>query len=289
MTTIAVTAATGQLGRLVVAALLDRGVEPGSIVAAVRTPEKAADLAALGVDVREADYTRPDTLVAALQGVDRVLVISSDQIGDRAASQANVVAAAEQAGVALLAYTSILNADSTAMLLAADHRATEARLRESDLPVVLLRNGWYTENYTGQLATTLEHGLVGASGDGRVQVAPRKDFAEAAAIVLTGDGHEGRTYELAGDDELSMPELATLFADATGREVAYQDVPVPVLAEILAGAGLPAPLNEILADSSAGVGRGELQNGSGDLARLLGRPTTPAVDTVREAAAAVAV
>jgi NAD(P)H dehydrogenase (quinone) len=288
MTTIAVTAATGQLGRLVVAALLDRGVAPGSIVAAVRTPEKAADLADLGVDVREADYTRPDTLASALDGVDRVLLISSDQIGDRAASQANVIAAAEGAGVSLIAYTSILNAETTTMQLAVDHQATEARLKASAVPHVLLRNGWYTENYTGQLATTLEHGLVGASGDGRVQVAPRKDFAEAAAIVLTGDGHEGRAYELAGDDELSMAEFAALFQEATGQDVAYQDVPVPVLAEILAGAGLPAPLNEILADASAGVGRGELLNGSGDLARLLGRPTTPAVETVREAAATVA-
>jgi NAD(P)H dehydrogenase (quinone) len=288
MTTIAVTAATGQLGRLVVDALIDRGVAPGSIVAAVRTPSKASDLADRGVDVREADYTRPDTLAAALRGVDRVLLISSSEVGQRDAQHANVIAAAEDAQVSLLAYTSILNADTTTMQLAAEHQATEARLRDSDLDVVLLRNGWYTENYTDQLATTLEHGLVGSAGDGRVAPATRRDFAEAAAEVLAGDGHAGRAYELAGDAGLTMDELAALIADATGQDVQYADLPVDAYAEILAGAGLPAPINGIIADSSAAIGRGELTTDSGDLARLIGRPTTPVVETVRAAAATVA-
>jgi NAD(P)H dehydrogenase (quinone) len=288
MTTIAVTAATGQLGRLVVDALIDRGVAPGSIVAAVRTPSKASDLADRGVDVREADYTRPDTLAAALRGVDRVLLISSSEVGQRDAQHANVIAAAEDAQVSLLAYTSILNADTTTMQLAAEHQATEARLRDSDLDVVLLRNGWYTENYTDQLATTLEHGLAGSAGDGRVAPATRRDFAEAAAEVLAGDGHAGRAYELAGDAGLTMDELAALIADATGQDVQYADLPVDAYAEILAGAGLPAPINGIIADSSAAIGRGELTTDSGDLARLIGRPTTPVVETVRAAAATVA-
>jgi NAD(P)H dehydrogenase (quinone) len=288
MTTIAVTAATGHLGRLVVDALIERGVAPESIVAAVRTPAKADDLAQRGVQVREADYTRPETLGPALQGVDRLLLISSSEVGQREAQHANVIAAAQEAGVGLLAYTGILGSETTAMRLAAEHQATEARLRESGLPVVLLRNGWYTENYTGPLAQTLEHGLVGAAGDGRVAPATRRDYAEAAAAVLTGEGHEGRAYELAGDEALTMTEIAALISEATGREVAYTDLPTEAFAEVLAGVGLPVPLNEIIADSSAGIGRGELVTDSGDLARLIGRPTTPVADTVRAAAAELA-
>jgi NAD(P)H dehydrogenase (quinone) len=288
MTTIAVTAATGHLGRLVVDALLQRGVAPGDVVAAVRTPAKAEDLAARGVQVREADYTRPETLGPALQGVDRVLLISSSEVGQREPQHANVIAAAKDAGVGLLAYTGVLNSDTTTMRLAAEHQATEARLRESGLPIVLLRNGWYTENYTGQLAQTLEHGIVGSAGDGRVAPAARQDFAEAAAAVLTGEGHEGKAYELAGDEALTMAEIAALISEATGREVAYTDLPVEAYAEVLAGAGLPAPLNETIADSSAAIARGELASDSGDLSRLIGRPTTPVADTIREAAAGLA-
>jgi NAD(P)H dehydrogenase (quinone) len=288
MTTIAVTAATGHLGRLVVDALLQRGVAPGDIVAAVRTPAKAEDLAARGVQVREADYTRPETLGPALQGVDRLLLISASDLGQREPQHANVIAAAKDAGVGLLAYTGVLNNDTTTMPLAAEHQATEVRLRESGLPIVLLRNGWYTENYTGQLAQTLEHGLVGSAGDGRVAPAARRDFAEAAAAVLTGEGHEGKAYELAGDEAVTMAEIAALISEATGREVAYTDLPVEAYAEVLAGAGLPAPLNETIADSSAAIARGELASDSGDLSRLIGRPTTPVADTIREAAAALA-
>lgn len=289
MSTIVVTAATGQLGRLVVEALLERGADPGSIVAAVRTPAKAADLAARGVEVREADYTKPETLGPALAGADRVLLISSSEVGERDAQHANVIAAAEAEGVGLLAYTSVLNAATTTMSLAAEHQATEARLQASALPTVLLRNGWYTENYTDQLAATLEHGLVGSAGDGRVSPAARRDFAEAAAAVLLGDGHEGRAYELAGDEALTMAEIAGLVGAATGREVAAVDVPVDAYAEILAGAGLPSPVNEIIADSSAAIGRGELTDASGDLARLIGRPTTPVADTIRGAVETAAV
>lgn len=288
MPTIAVTAATGQLGRLVVDSLIERGVDPASIVAAVRTPAKAEDLAARGVEVREADYTRPDTLASALQGVDRVLLISSSEVGQRDAQHANVIAAAKDAGVSLLAYTSVLNADTTTMQLAAEHQATEKRLRESGLNTVFLRNGWYSENYTGQLAATIEHGLAGAAGDGRVAPAARKDFADAAAAVLTGEGHENEAYELAGDEPLTLTEIAALLADATGQPIAYNDLPVEAYAELLAGAGLPAPVNGIIADSSAAIGRGELSTDSGDLARLIGRPTTPVADTFRAEAAKVA-
>jgi NAD(P)H dehydrogenase (quinone) len=288
MPTIAVTGATGHLGRLVVASLLDRGVDPSSVVALVRSPEKAADIAARGVELRQADYTRPETLASALRGVDRLLLISSSEVGQRTVQHAAVIDAAKAEGVELLAYTGVLKASATTMKLAAEHQETEALLRDSGLPVVLLRNGWYTENYTEQLATTLEHGIAGAAGDGRVAPAARQDYAEAAAAVLIGDGHAGHAYELAGDEALTMSEIAALISDATGRPVAYNDLPVDAYAEMLAGVGLPAPLNGVIADSSAAIARGELATDSGDLSRLIGRPTTPVAQTVREAAAAYA-
>lgn len=288
MSTIAVTAAAGHLGRHAVEALLDRGVAPGSIVAAVRTPAKAADLAARGVEVREADYTRPDTLVSALRGVDRLLLVSSNEVGQRAAQHANVIAAVGEAGVGFVAYTSILNAGDTKMVLAQEHIATEDRLRASGIAHTLLRNGWYTENYTDQLATILEHGaLFGAAQDGRVAPAPRWDLAEAAAVVLSTDGHDGQAYELAGDTGITLAELAATISEATGQEVVYRDLPVAEYEQVLVGAGLPAPFAAVLADSDLGIVRGELTTDSGDLARLIGRPTTPVAVTVREAAAAV--
>jgi NAD(P)H dehydrogenase (quinone) len=286
MTTIAVTAASGQLGRLVVDALLQRGVAPASIVAAVRTPTAVEDLAARGVQVREADYTKPETLKAAFEGVDRVLLISSSAVGQRAAQHENAIVAAEEAGVELLAYTSVLQADTTTMQLAAEHQATERRLADATVPVALLRNGWYVENYTDQLAVALEHGVAGSAGDGRLSPATRRDFAEAAAAVLTGDGHEGATYELGGDEAVTMAEIAALIGQATGRDVAYVDLPVEAYTEVLSNAGLPAPIDAIIADSSAAVGRGELRTDSGDLSRLIGRPTTPVAEGIRAGVAA---
>ncbi|HEX2126158.1 MAG TPA: SDR family oxidoreductase [Thermoleophilaceae bacterium] len=289
MTTIAVTGATGQLGRLIVAALLDRGVPAQNVIAAVRTPEKAADLAARGVQVRHADYARPETLASALQGAERVLLISGTP-GDRVRHHANVVDAAKQAGVKLIAYTGVLNADTTTMLLAADHQATEQLIKDSRLPYAFLRNGWYTENYLMELEATLTHGFAGASGQGRFTPAARVDFAEAAAAVLTGHGHETNVaYELGGDAALTMDEMAALLGDATGKSIAYTDMPVEEYAAVLTRAGLPELVAEVLADASAAVGRGELFTDSGDLQRLLGRAATPVKTTFEQALAAGAV
>lgn len=283
MTTIAVTGATGQLGRLVVSSLLDRGVDPAGLVAVVRDAAKAADLAERGVQVRVADYTEPEALEAALAGVDRLLLVSSSAVGQRDAQHANVIAAAEAAGVGLLAYTSILNAGTTTMQLAAEHQATERRLEASSLSTVLLRNGWYVENYTGQLDATLEHGLAGSGQDAGFQPAARADYAEAAAAVLVSEADQaGRVYELAGDETVTLADVARFISDAVGRPVEYHDLPVAAYAEVLVGAGLPAAVAEILADSSASIARGELSNDSGDLAGLLGRRTTPVADVIRE-------
>ena len=272
---IAVTGATGQLGRLVVENLLDRGVEPGRIAALVRSPEKAQDLAARGVQVRRADYAQPETLGPALEGVTKLLLVSSSEVGHRAVQHANVVEAARAAGVKLLAYTSILHADTTGMQLAAEHRASEETIRASGIPFVFLRNGWYLENYTGNLGPALEHGaLLGSAGDGRVSAATRADFAAAAASVLTGEGHENRVYELGGDEAFTLAELAEIIARESGRPVTYRDLPEEEYTGVLTGFGLPEAFARVLADSDRGIARGELFTDSGDLSRLIGRPTT---------------
>jgi NAD(P)H dehydrogenase (quinone) len=286
MTTFAVTGATGQLGRLVVAALLDRGVPAQKSIAAVRTPEKAPDLAAQGVQVRHADYVRPETLAPALQGAERVLLISGTP-GDRVAQHANVINAAKQAGVQLVAYTGILHADTTTMLLAADHQATEQLIKDSGLPYALLRDGWYTEKYLMELEATFAHGFAGAAGAGRFTPAARADYAEAAAAVLIDHAQETDVaYELGGDEPLTMDETAALLSDATGQSIAYNGMPVEQYAAVLAQAGLPEPAAQVLADASAAIARGELETDSGDLQRLLGRPSTPVKTTFEQALAA---
>ena len=278
---IAVTGATGHLGRLVVENLLERGVAPGRIAALVRSPEKAADLAARGVQVRQADYARPDTLVPALQGVETLVFVSGSEAGQRIPQHRNVVDAARQAGVRLIAYTSILKADTSGMQLAAEHRATEEMIRASGIPFVFLRNSWYLENYAGTLPSALEHGaLLGSADDGRVSAATRADFAAAAAAVAAGEGHENRIYELGGDEAFTLAELAAMIAEASGRPVEYRNLPEDAYAEALVSVGLPEPFARMLADSDRGIARGELFTDSGDLRRLIGHPTTSPRDFV---------
>jgi NAD(P)H dehydrogenase (quinone) len=277
---ITVTAATGHLGRLVVEQLLDRGVPAAEIVAAVRNPAKAADLAARGVQVREADYTRPETLGPALAGTDKLLLISSSEVGQRVAQHRNVIDAAVAAGVSLIAYTSILQAETSEAPLVPEHKATEELIRESGLPFVFLRNGWYIENYTENLAPALAQGaFAGSAGDGKISAATRADFAAAAAAVLTGDGHAGQAYELGGT-AFTMSELAAEVAGQTGKPIGYQDLPADQYAQILVGAGLPEAFAQLLAGSDVAITRGELFTTSTDLPDLIGRPTTPLADAV---------
>lgn len=281
---IAITGATGNLGRLVVDELLDGDVEPSEIVAAVRTPEKAADLAARGVTVREADYTKPDTLLAAFEDVRRLLLISSSEVGQRVTHHRNVIDAAKKAGVDFLAYTSILHAGTTPMQLAAEHKTTEKMIRKSGIPYAFLRNGWYIENYTEQLGQALEQGtLLGSAGEGRVSAATRADFAAAAAVVLTGEGHEGAIYELGGDEAFTMEDLADEISRQSGTEVVYRDLPEEEYAQALVGAGLPEPYAEVLADSDQGIAEGHLYVEDSDLHRLIGRATTSMPEAVAHA------
>lgn len=277
---ITVTAATGQLGRLVVADLLDRGVPASDITAAVRTPSKAADLADRGVRVVEADYDRPETLVPALTGTDRLLFISGSEPGGRVAQHRNVIEAAREANVGLVVYTSAPYATTTSLKLAAEHKATEEAIVASGLPYVFLRNGWYLENYTGQVAQAVETGAVlGAAGDGKVSAATRADLAAAAAAVLV-DPVPGSIYELGGDEAFTMSEFAAEVSRQSGTPVEYRNLPEAEYAQTLAGFGIPAPFATILADSDRALSVGELFVDSGDLRRLIGRPTTSLADGV---------
>lgn len=281
---IAVTGASGHLGRLVVGELLARGVPASDVVAVVRTPGAVVDLAERGVQVRAGDYSRPGTLGTALAGVDRLLLVSSSEPGGRVAHHANVIEAARAAGVSRVAYTSMLNVDDTTNPLAGEHQATEQVLREAGLPFTLLRNGWYTENYTDQLGRYLDSGeIVGAAGTGRISAAPRRDLAAAAAAALLQDEEGDRTYELGGP-AFDLPELARVVSEVTGTPVTYRDLPVAEYAAQVQRTGLPADTARFVAALDASIASGDLETSSQDLARLLGRPATALADVVRAAA-----
>ncbi|GAA3895290.1 MULTISPECIES: SDR family oxidoreductase [Gibbsiella] len=284
---IAVTGATGQLGRLVIEALL-KTVPANQIVAAVRSPEKAQDLAKQGLVVRQADYSQPATLQAAFQGVSKLLLISSSEVGQRAAQHQAVIDAAKAAGVELIAYTSLLHAETSPLLLGEEHRQTEAALQQSGLPFVLLRNGWYSENYAASIAPALAHGaFIGAAKNGRIASAARADYALAAAKVLQLDGQAGKVYELAGDDSYTLSEFAAEIAQQSGKAVNYVDMPQAEFAAALKGAGLPAGLADVLADSDVGAAQGALYDDSHTLSQLIGRPTTTYQQVIAAALAAL--
>lgn len=276
---IVVTGATGHLGRHVIEQLLEK-VPADQVTAVVRSAEKGADLAAKGVKIAIADYNAPETFGSLFASGDKVLLISGNEFDKGRVNQHKVViAAAKAAGVALLAYTSAPGSLTAA--LADDHRGTEEALLASGLPYALLRNGWYHENYTENLAPVLQYGAVTqAAGEGRVSSASRADYAAAAVAVLTGEGHENQTYELGGDEAWSFAEYAAELSGQTGKEIAYNAVSVEEYTGILAGAGLPAPLAATLAGVDASIAKGELVVSSGDLSRLAGRPTTPLSDAV---------
>ncbi|MCD5979340.1 SDR family oxidoreductase [Pseudomonas quasicaspiana] len=278
-----ITGATGQLGRLVIEKLL-ASVPAGQIIAAVRSPEKAADLAALGVQVRQADYSQASTLDSAFKGAEKILLISSSEVGQRTAQHQAVIDAAKRANVKLLAYTSVLNADTSLLGLAEEHRQTEAALQKSGVPFVLLRNGWYTENYAAGIPAALEHGAVfGSAADGRISSAARADYADAAVAVLTSaEDQSGRVYELAGDDSYTLSDFAAEISKQTGKTVPYTDLPQADFQAALVQAGLPGFVADLLSDSDAAAAKGALFDERRQLSALIGRPTTPLAITVAE-------
>jgi NAD(P)H dehydrogenase (quinone) len=278
-----VTGASGQLGQLVIADLATR-TAPESIVAIVRDPAAAAALFPKGVVIRQGDYDRPETLDAALAGAERLLLISSNAIGARVPQHRNAIEAAKRAGVARILYTSVLHADTSTLDLAEDHRQTEALLDASGLPVTLLRNGWYTENYTASIPPALQHGaFVGSAAQGRIATASRHDYAQAAALALLDDKASGRiVYELAGDQSYNLTEFAAELSNQSGKTIPYVDLPAADYRAALIGAGLPEPIADLLAESDAAAAGGALFDDSRSLSALIGRPTTPLADTIAE-------
>ncbi len=280
---IVVTGATGQLGRLVIAALLKK-TAPSNVVAAVRNVEKARDIAALGVQVRQADYNQPQSWDAALEGADKVLLISASEIGQRARQHKSVIDAAKRAGVGLLAYTSVLHCDTSVLGLAAEHKETENYIRASGLPFALLRHGWYTENYTMGAKGALQHGAVyGCAGNGKIASATRADYAEADVAVLTAANQAGKIYELAGDSAYTLGELAAEISRQSGKNIGYVNMPEADYKALLVKVGLPAPLANLLADSDTGASKGALFDDGHQLSKLIGRATTPLAKTVEAA------
>lgn len=280
---IIVTAANGQFGRLAIDALLRRGVPAGDIVAGVRDPEKAADLAERGIEVREADYERPATLMAALKGADRVLFVSSSDFSRQFEHHSNLVASAKAAGVGALIYTSYLNADSSGIFMAEPHARTEEVIRASGIPFAILRNGSYIENYTANVGMWLQYGtIIGSAGEGRISGATRADLADAAAAVVVDEQIGSRVYELGGAP-FTMAALAAETTSQTGTEVSYTDMPAAEYSKVLVGAGLPQFLTDAIADNSAGAARGGWYTDSKDLETLLGRPSTPISKAITEA------
>ncbi|KQR39189.1 SDR family oxidoreductase [Microbacterium sp. Leaf159] len=277
--TILVTGATGNLGRLVIASLLERGADPQSIIAGARDVTRAESL---GVRAARLDYTDPSSIAAALDGVDSVLLISGSEVGQRVAQHEAVIDAAKDAGVTKFVYTSAPKATTSDLVLAPEHKATEELIQASGLPAVILRNNWYTENYAADLARAAETGVLAAGvGDGRVASASRKDFADAAAVVLLEDGHIGQVYELGGDVAWNYDDLAAAIAEISGREVTYQPLTADDQRAGLLAAGLDEGTAGFVVALDAGIASGALADSDGTLARLIGRPTTPLVDGLR--------
>lgn len=279
---IALTGATGQLGQFVVEALL-KSVPAKEIVAIVRNPVKAEALSKQGLIVRQGDYNDQAALTQALAGVEKLLLISSSEVGQRAAQHRNVINAAKAAGVKFIAYTSLLHADISPLGLHVEHVETEKLLAESGIPFALLRNGWYSENYLASAPAALAHGVfIGAAGEGKIASATRADYAAAAARVISEEGHAGKVYELAGDKAWTLSDLAALLSEASGKKVVYQNLSEADFAAALKGAGLPDGLAEMLADSDIGASKGGLFDDSQTLSKLIGRPTTSIADSVND-------
>lgn len=278
---IAITGATGQLGQRVIENLL-KTVPARQIVAIVRNPAKADALSKQGITVRQADYTDQTAFTAALNGVEKLLLISSSEVGQREPQHKNVINAAKAAGVKFIAYTSLLHADKSPLGLADEHVATEKALADSGIPFALLRNGWYTENYLASAPPAIEHGVfIGTAGDGKIAAATRADYAAAAAKVISEDGHAGKVYELAGDSAWTLSELAAELSKQSGKPVVYQNLSEADFAAALKSVGLPAGLADMLADSDTGASKGGLFDDSHTLSKLIGRATTPLAESVK--------
>jgi len=276
---IGVTGSTGQLGRIVLEELKKRGAGD-QVIALARSVEKAADL---GLEAREFDYNNPETLSKSLKGIDRLLLISSSEVGKRAVQHRNVISAAKEAGVKWIIYTSLLRADQSSLSLAGEHLETEKLLKESGIAYTILRNGWYNENYAGSIPGALGAGsFLGSAGDGKISSAARADFAEAAATVLLDESHQGKVYELAGDRAYTLESLAEEISKQSGKQIPYTNLPAEEYAKILTQIGLPEGLALAIAGWDVSASIGDLFEDGKTLSQLIGRPTTPMAETVKD-------
>lgn len=279
---IGITGATGQLGQLVVS-YLTKMVDSSQVVALVRNVDKASGL---GVESRYFDYNEPEKMDASLEGIDRLLLISGSDIGERARQHTNVIHAAKNAGISWIVYTSILHADTTSINLADEHLATEGVLKTSGMVYTILRNGWYTENYTGSIDGALAGGaFMGSAEEGEISSASRADYAEAAAVALSNENHKGKLYELAGDKSYTLTNLAAEISKQTGKSVPYNNLPEDEYATILKSFGLPEMFAAAIANWDVSASKGDLFDDSKQLSTLISRPTTPMADTVKAALA----
>ena len=277
---IGITGATGQLGRLVVEKLKQR-VDTGNLVALVRSPDKASDL---NIEARPFDYTKSAALSDSLQDVDHLLLISGSEIGQRKIQHQNIIEAAQAAGVKWIVYTSLLHADTSSLSLAEEHVETEKMLKESGIPHTILRNGWYTENYTGSIPAAVAAGaFIGSARDGKISSATRSDFAEAAAVVLVGEGHVGKVYELAGDEAYTLKDLAAEISKQVGKTIPYNNLSETEYADTLTSMGLPEGLVKAFASFDTGAAHDDLFNDGKVLSQLIGRPTTSLSEAVKAA------
>lgn len=278
---IAVTGASGQLGQLVIENLINKGVRPSHIVAIARNPSKLEALTKKGIQVREGDYTKPETFKKALEGVEKLLLVSSSEVGQRLSQHKNVIDSLEGSSVKQLAYTSILHADKSPLGLAKEHIATEKLIADLKIATTILRNGWYSENYTMGIPTALEHSaLIGCADEGRIASATRNDYALAAATVLTEAGHENKVYELAGDSSYSLKEFAEIISDVFGKKISYNNLAEAEYRKILMDVGLPEVIADMLANSETGASKGGLFDDSKTLSKLIKRPTESMRDVV---------
>ncbi|WP_296280102.1 SDR family oxidoreductase [uncultured Acinetobacter sp.] len=277
---IAITGATGQLGELVIQNLL-KSTKAENIVALVRNVEKAQSLKQQGVELRLFNYDQPETLVPALEGIDKLLLISANEIGRRTPQHQAVIQAAISANVPYIAYTSLLNAPTSLLGLAQEHRETEALILQSGLKYTFLRNNWYNDNYLVNVQHTAETGILyGSTQDGKISSASRLDYAEAAATVLSTKGHENKIYELAGSTSFTLADLASYIANASGKALDYQNISAEDYTQALTAAGLPSALINVIVDADIQTTKGAMFSDSKDLERLIGRKTTPIQDQV---------
>lgn len=277
---IAITGATGQLGHIIISKLIEK-LGATQLVALVRNTAKAADL---GVEARTFDYNKPETLVPALQNIDKLILVSGSEVGQRAQQHANVIEAAKKAGVKHIIYTSLLHADTSSLSLAAEHVFTENSIKSAGIPYTILRNSWYNENYYGSITGAVAGGaLIGSAGDGKITSAARKDYADAAVKVLTTENQEGKTYELAGDVFYTLTDLAAEISKQTGKDIPYKNLPASDYVEILKSFGIPEGMAQAIAGWDVSTSKNDLFDDGKQLSQLIGHATTPLSEMVAEA------